>query len=247
VQYLGGKSKWGKQIVDVIRPWRQPGSVFVDVTCGALNVVRWAESPRVALGLCQPLITTLKAVRSGWEPPAKVTPDEYARIKASPNPLDPLTAFVMFGCSFGAKWGAGFAGQDPRPGRTSYAHRAKINLKDILGSCLDVEIGCLDFKDLPRPPPETVIYADIPYEGTTPYAGVPPFDHRVFWAYASWWSLCGARVFVSEGSKASPPYRWRVLKRWTIPTYLGGGTGQDREERLYVHQDSPMGRSLINV
>jgi hypothetical protein len=183
----------------------------------------------------------------GMEPPAKVTPDEYARIKASPNPLDPLTAFVMFGCSFGAKWGAGFAGQDPRPGRTSYAHRAKINLKDILGSCLDVEIGCLDFKDLPRPPPETVIYADIPYEGTTPYAGVPPFDHRVFWAYASWWSLCGARVFVSEGSKASPPYRWRVLKRWTIPTYLGGGTGQDREERLYVHQDSPMGRSLINV
>lgn len=92
------------------------------------------------------------------------------------------------------------------------------------------------------------MYADKPYEATATYAGVPPFNDSEFWTWADWWHRCGALVFVSEGSAAKPPKLWIHLKTWTMPTYLNGkGTGEPREERLYVHRESPMARNLTHV
>lgn len=243
MQYLGGKSKWGRQIVEVIEPWRTPGALFVDVFCGALNVVRHAKDPRIALDLNQALITTLTAVQQGWDPPEHVSREDYDRIKKHPDPLDPATAFVLVGCSFGGKWGDGYARQDPRPGRVGYAERARKNLLD--GRCSGVELFHLDFRGIPDdPPPGTVLYCDPPYEGATGYAGVPPFDHAAFWAKAETWAHNGGRVFVSEGVGAKPPPGWLVFRSWTLPGFLKGATSGTREERLYVHQSSPMARRL---
>ena len=50
-----------------------------------------------------------KALQSGWEPPDIVTEAEYQYIKDHKDEDPALAGFVGFGCTFGAKWFAGYA------------------------------------------------------------------------------------------------------------------------------------------
>ena len=238
MQYLGGKSQSGKAIVQAITPWIQ-GALFVDAFCGALNVVRHVRGERMALDACQPLITLLQAVQGGWQPPERVTEWQYHRIKERPDPWNPLTAFVLFGCSYGGRWGEGFA----RATRgTDYVRCARNSLLRKLQDCRDLEILCRDYRQIPAPNPRVVLYCDIPYRGTKTYGAVPAFDHGAFWDHAAWWTRCGARVFVSEGVDAAPPWDWVIYREWSQTSRLDPDrTGRSRIERLYVHRKSPMG------
>lgn len=238
--------------MDVIEPWREPGALFVDVFTGALNVVRHAKAPRIALDLCLPLITTLRATQAGWVPPESVSPELYASVKANPNPQDPLTAFVMFGRSYGGKWGGGYMPDFRQVNRKNDARNkveksgqwvAHSTVKKLL-DCRDLELFHLDYRQIPDPPPGTIMYADPPYEGTTAYNGVPAFDPQEFWAHALWWHKCGALVFVSEGAGARPPADWLVFKEWDQQSALASDKTRRRTERLYVHRFSPMGLSI---
>jgi hypothetical protein len=113
MQYLGGKADVGKAIAQIIGKRRCPGALFVDMFCGSLNVIRHVpskvplaagglvESPRTAIDACGPLIVMWRVALTGWVPPKVVTAAEYAAIKATQDPHDPMTAFVLFGCSFG--------------------------------------------------------------------------------------------------------------------------------------------------
>lgn len=61
----------------------------------------------------------------------------------------------------------------------------------------DVTFTCLDYRDV-EIPLGSVIYADPPYAGTTPYKGVEPFDSAAFWVYMRRLASEGHTVFVSE-------------------------------------------------
>lgn len=239
VHYLGGKAKWGRKIAEIISVWRNPGVLWIDGTCGALNVVRHAAPPRIALDLCQPLVTLLQASQAGWNPPESLSEEQYAWIKRHPDPNHPMTAFVMFGCSFGGKWGAGYA-RDPRQ-KEGFCPVAKRSLARKMADCRDLDILHADVLTMPNPPPDSIVYLDPPYEGTTPYAGVPPFDHARLWTKGVDLTRDGALVFVSEGSGSRPPADWYLLHEFHVKGTLAGGTSGLRAERLYVHRSSPMG------
>ena len=55
----------------------------------------------------------------------------------------------------------------------------------------------LDYRQV-EIPPHSIIYADPPYAGTTPYKGVEPFDSDAFWTYMRKLAGDGHLVFVSE-------------------------------------------------
>ena len=56
-----------------------------------------------------------KALQQGWEPPDLVTFEDYEYVRAHQDENPALTAFVGFGCTFGAKWFGGYA-RDVRGG-----------------------------------------------------------------------------------------------------------------------------------
>lgn len=60
-----------------------------------------------------------------------------------------------------------------------------------------VMFTCMDYRDV-LIPPNSVIYADPPYAGTTQYKGVEPFDSDAFWAYMRKLADDGHTVYVSE-------------------------------------------------
>ncbi len=226
MQYLGGKAGEGKRIAKECFSRLTPGSMFVDMFCGALNVIRHVPSKselaagglvdvtRVAVDACGPLITMWKAAISGWVPPKTVTHEEYNKIKENPDPHDPMTAFVLFGCSFGGKWAGGYAKDRPQQRYAECASNSVVKkAKDCAGVIL--EHNTFQNKHPGCWPIGTVMYCDPPYSGTTGYKAIAPFDSGAFWHWASEHARRGVHVYVSESGSLEGPAGWRMVLEQT--------------------------------
>jgi len=211
MQYLGGKAGEGKRIASICSErLKSPDQLFVDMFCGSLNVVRHVSHPnRLAIDACGPLIVMWKAALDGWVPPCTVTREEYGRISQVQDPRDPMTAFVLFGCSFGGKWRGGYA--KDRPGQR-YAECASNSIRRKAKDCkgLVLEHNTFQQKHPGCWPPGTVLYCDPPYQGTTGYKAIEPFNSDAFWFWASQHARRGVHVFVSEGRDV-PPEGWDIV------------------------------------
>jgi DNA adenine methylase len=198
MQYLGGKAGTGAHIARICSKKLGPDALFVDMFCGSLNVVRHIQTPRrLAIDACGPLILMWRNALRGWVPPTEVSREKYDQIKAKQDPHDPMTAFVMFGCSFGGKWAAGYA-KDRAVQRYAEcaSHGVVAKAQDCYGLVLEHETfqnkhpGCFRAG--------TVLYCDPPYAGTTGYKALEPFNSGAFWHWASEHARRGVHVFVSE-------------------------------------------------
>lgn len=248
MKYLGGKSKTGHVIVREIEKYREPGKPFVDVFMGALNIVRHAKAPRYAFDANRALVTLFQRVIAGtWDPPRTLSEQEYMRIKANPSMDDPVTAFALIGCSFGAKWAGGYArAERGSTDGTKYATEARNGLLEKARACRDVVVRYSDYRAIPDFGSGAVYYLDPPYEGTTGYAGVGPFNSNIFWTTAARWVTEGKLVFVSEGADAPLRPGWVVFREWWTPQRMEGKAKEERKprvERLIVHESSPMAAS----
>jgi len=234
VQYLGGKATLAKRIAAILQP--HVNIRFYDVFCGALHVTSHIQAPtRVAIDACRPLIAMWRAMQVGWEPPDTLSREEYEAIRTQPDPANPLTAFAMFGCSYGGKWGAGYAGA-PRRSVPNPVLTSKRSAMAVAAKCLNVTLLADDFQTV-RALAGDVIYCDPPYNKTTPYAAVGEFDRARFWICAESWAMAGARVFVSEGAAADTPKHWGLVAEWERRATLDHSNrtvNNKRKERLYM-------------
>ena len=245
MQYLGGKSDVGKRIAEVCATRRTPGSLFVDMFCGSLNVVRHiadkvplaggglVDSPRLAVDACGPLVVMWRAALSGWVPPKVVTKEDYARIKATQDPHDPMTALVLFGCSFGGKWCGGYAKDRPKQRYAECASNGVVKkARDCAG--LALEHNTFGNKHPGCWPPGTVLYCDPPYAATTGYKAIEPFNSGAFWSWAERHAQVGVHVFVSEG-RTCEPVGWELGSEQSASQggRLTPGRKEPRVDRLF--------------
>lgn len=236
MQYLGGKSGEGKRIASICSARLKPDSLFVDMFCGSLNVVRHVKHPhRLAVDACGPLIAMWKAALNGWVPPRVVTKTEYDKIKRTQDPKDPMTAFVLFGVSFGGKWCGGYAKDRPEQRYAECASNGVVKkAKDCVG--LVLEHNTFQQKHPGCWPEGTVLYCDPPYEGTTGYKAIEPWNPGAFWYWASAHAQRGVHVFVSEGTGTNPPTGWRVVDEQVAVQggRLTPGSKAPRVDRLFT-------------
>jgi DNA adenine methylase len=209
MQYLGGKYKLAKHIAPFIKQALEGREVYIEPFIGGCNVMPLVSArERFGLDVCEPLITLYKALQAGWIPPEIVTEADYYRQKAAPDPLDPLTAFIGFGCSFGGRWFQGYARSITKPTKYSagglpknFARIATRALARKLSACGNVAFECFDFFDIEAAAcADSVIYCDPPYAETKgyDYASAGNWDSDRFWAKVKELSDAGAIVLVSE-------------------------------------------------
>lgn len=193
MQYMGGKFRLRKQIVEYLKSIRKDGQVYFEPFVGGANVLELMDGQRVANDLCEPLVALYEAVKQGWIPPSKMSLERYEQIRKENNPKDPLNAYCGFGCSYG---GAYFSSYVP----VGVKNHAQITHRTLLRQAKSFKVvefhnkSYLDFE-----PKGMLIYCDPPYQGTRRYISVEKFDHEKFWNTMREWSKNNT-VVISEYS-----------------------------------------------
>jgi len=228
MSYAGGKHFLAKKIATYLLTL--PCERIVEPFCGALSVTAKLGNVAIASDICKPLITTLRAVQSGWIPPDYVSREGYARYKAAPDPDDPMTAFVGFWHAYGGKWFAGYSpyrldrASGQKPGGASKSLRRKVAQAGA------VDLRCCAYTAFEFGPGD-LVYCDPPYYGTTLPGTREPFDHVQFWAWVRAQERRGATVVVSE--KTAPDDFAPVLQLRGSARLSKKGNTSRRQECLW--------------
>lgn len=232
MQYLGGKSRIAKRIApfliaDGVRchtylePFIGGGSVFAEVS-------PYFEKA-IGADMVPDLVMLWQALLEGWEPPSKLTREEWTELRHSEPSA--LRAFAGYGLSFGGKWFAGFAEDNPAKHQWRAGAAARGLLKKVSRFNENSLFECASY-DTWAPDEETLVYCDPPYAGATQYGATGRFDSAKFWRVAESWADSGATVFVSEYE--APPH-WSEV--WAAPvraTLHRTGPHRTAVERLFT-------------
>lgn len=117
------KSKIKKDLWEILNK-ETKDRVFVDLFCGACNVVEGIKATkRIANDNNPYLIDLLKAIQNGWIPPDTVTEDMYDKAM-NYEYHDALNGFILIGCTFGGGFRNGYARSTGR----NYARESKESL-----------------------------------------------------------------------------------------------------------------------
>ena len=225
MQYQGGKFLQAPAIAKIINANRSsPDEVVTDAFCGGLSVAAAIGGRVICNDSNDALITMYLAIQGGWEPPDSVTEAEWRALKEREDRTDPAYAFAMIACTWGAKWGQGYA---RRAGGNNFARGSCRGLARKFRTLGRVTFKSCDYRDLEITP---IMYCDPPYAGTAGYAGAPnKFDSDEFWEWAREVSKV-ATVYVSE---YSAPADFMEIHSHRSNSRMVSGASTDN--RLFVH------------
>lgn len=200
MQYLGGKSRIAKEIVEVMSAERKEDMTWVEPFMGSGKVISLVNGRRIGADVNHEMIALFKAIRGGWKPPADVSKEFYYEVKNNQDKYsDHLKAFINIGCSFGAKRWGGYAKNGPPrlknkngDNHALRSHNALMKLKSLIQ---DIELYSCDYKNLAIPK-QSLIYCDPPYRNMTGYGF--EFNHDEFDNWCRDRVKEGHYVFVSE-------------------------------------------------
>lgn len=195
MQYFGGKAKIAKYIVPYLESVRKKEQLFVEPFVGGANIISKMSGKRKAFDYNRYLVEMYKGVQNGYELPDYISEAQYKYIKENKDEDKVLTGFVGFGCSFAGKWFGGYA--RGHGGTKGYADTSKRSLLKKMQTCMDVEFGYANYRDLQLK--DCLIYCDPPYRNTTSFSGTPKFDTEEFWNVMRTWSMSND-VYISEYS-----------------------------------------------
>ena len=203
MHYFGGKQRISKELSNFLNDNLKDGQPFVDLFCGACNVVSKIDSNRlrIANDKHKYLIAMWKSLQQGREMPNSVSEEQYKYIRDHKDEDMALTGFVGFGLSYSGKWFGGYCrSKDNR----NYCLNAKNSNNKILPYIMDVDFKCCDYKNIDIPV-GAMVYCDIPYKGSTQYdrKEVGDFNHDKFY---EWVRVNSNKydIYISEYKKNIP-------------------------------------------
>lgn len=223
MKYQGSKRRIAKEILPIILHGRKD-EPYVEPFVGGANVIDKVTGVRIGYDNNFYLISLLKAIRDGWEPPEYISEEEYEFAKDSNIPH--YKGFIGFCCSFGGKFFGGYA----RSGTRNFASEGRRNLLKQAKNLQGVEFKCLSFEDI-SVPKNSIIYCDPPYKNTTNYK-TGNFDYVKFYKWCENKASENHRIFISEYSM---PDNFQCIWEKEISTSLSR-VNRDikRVERLFV-------------
>ena len=235
MKYMGSKARHAKELLPIILKDRKPGQWYVEPFVGGANMIDKVDGNRIGADANRYLIAMWRALLEGWIPPDYVSEEEWKDVRLHMDEKYPLhhIAFVRLWCSFGADWNGGYArGDDNKGNPRNYADEQKRHLLKQAPHLNGIIFKSVEY-DLLKIPPNSIIYCDPPYAGTTKYA-TGGFDHDEFWQWCRDKIAEGHSVFVSE---YSAPDDWICVWQKKVNNTLTKDTGSKQGvEKLFVHQ-----------
>ena len=201
MKYMGSKARFAKEILPIILKDRKPEQWYVEPFAGGMNAICEVQGNRIANDIHYYLIQMWRELVGGWIP-KKITKEEYSEVRTNQSNYPAyFVGWVGFNCSYSGKWFGGFADDYPESRRNKKGILPNYQMEAINNIPKQVEkLKGVVFQNKPyyelELPPNSIVYCDPPYEGTTKYAN--DFDHNLFWNWVRNISKQGHTVFVSE-------------------------------------------------
>jgi DNA adenine methylase len=197
MKYMGSKRRIASEILPIILANRQEDQWYVEPFCGGCNLIDKIPQGigRLANDVHVSLISLLKALQDGWQPPTEVSEKDYANARKLED-TNPLKGFIGFCSSYSGKWFGGFARGNTNKGvPRNYTMEAFNNIKAQLPNLIGITFSSGNYFDLTIPP-NSLIYCDPPYKGTTSYKD--KFNHEDFYKWCRKKKADGHTIFISE-------------------------------------------------
>lgn len=197
MKYMGSKNRIAKEILPIILKDRKLDQCYVEPFAGGMNTISQVHGPRIAGDIHAPLIQMWGELLNGWVP-GKIDKVLYDDVRDNKDAYPGhIVGWVGFNCSYSGKWFGGFAGDTKTKIGTvrDYQTEAIKNVLNQVDGMKGVLLQNKTYWDLDLPP-NSIVYCDPPYEGTTGYAD--NFNHIAFWDWVRKISKLGHSVFVSE-------------------------------------------------
>ena len=201
MKYMGSKARFSKEILPIILKDRTADQWYIEPFAGGMNMICEVGGKRIANDIHYHLIQMWRELVSGWIP-KKITKDEYSEVRTNQSKYPAyFVGWVGFNCSYSGKWFGGFADDYPESRRNkkgvlpNYQMEAINNIPKQVEKMKGVIFQNKSYYELELPP-NSIVYCDPPYEGTTKYAN--DFNHNLFWNWVRNISKQGHIVFVSE-------------------------------------------------
>lgn len=213
--------------------YKTENMTWVEPFVGGANMIDKVQGKRIGADINPYLIKSLILIRDNPEKiPDLITEDDYEKAKKEKN-IDGLTGYIGFAMSFGGKFFGGYrrdvAGtKGCIENMKTQSRRSKENAINQSKNIQEVEFINESYLDL-EIPPNSIIYCDPPYKGTTSYRDT--FDHDKFWNWCRKKSSEGHIVFISE---YNAPNDFICLWQKEVSTTISKQQGKKDVEKLFI-------------
>ena len=195
MKYMGSKNRIAKHILPIMLEHRAEDMTWVEPFVGGANMIDKVAGKRIGADINSFLIDALIAIRDCISDLPKnnseFTEADYQQLRKSEDYI--YKGYAGFAFSYGGKWLGGW--RRDKIGKRDYineAYRNALNQNPKLQGVRFVESKYQDLKI----PPNSLIYCDPPYEGTTKYKD--RFNHKDFWQWCREKAKEGHKIFISE-------------------------------------------------
>lgn len=245
--YVGGKHRIRYEVAEYINALTP--KFYLEAFCGLCWVGEQVRARRrVFSDLNQDVILMWQALKKGWNPPNKITEEEYDAIRKNKTP-SALRGFAGTHCAFGGVFLSTYARSADG---TNFAQQgARVLKRRMRTMSANSEWHYLDYARAIECFNEAdVIYLDPPYIGTTSYSvndSDGGFDHEVFWQFVREHSDGTRRILVSEYvAPADFTVVLETTSRMGLATKAeGGGLQKDLRREIVVEYNPPRLRKRV--
>jgi DNA adenine methylase len=235
MKYMGSKNRIARHILPIILQNRTPDQWYVEPFFGGGNSMQYVDGNRLG-GEANFFIASMwNKLINGWTPDT-ITKEQYQYIKSTDDPIsEHIIGWVATACSYSGKWFGGFAGKvNTKGGLRDYQAEAFANVKKQLPKLKGVYVDGCSYGELCIPP-ESIIYCDPPYAGTTQYKDV--FNSDEHWQWCREKVEQGHQVFVSEYIAPEDFICvWSQEVKSSLSANGKSGESKSSIEKLFVHK-----------
>lgn len=206
MKYMGSKARFAKDILQYILKHRTPEQWYVEPFAGGMNTICEVDGKRLANDKNEYLIAMWKGLQENRKRPFDIPKDLYDRARNEYNNKTNIEFdnFLIgwigwMGSANGRFFDGGYSGKSNTKIGTvrDYIKEAINNIEKQIPKMKDVIFESVDYINL-QIPNNSIIYCDIPYQGTKQYSTSKDFNYDIFWEWCRQKSAEGHIIYVSE-------------------------------------------------
>ena len=231
---MGSKARISKDIAPIINNLIKENNIknYIEPFVGGCNMIEHIVCEnKIASDNNDYLISMWRDLQKGWNPPNEMTKELYIDIRDNKDKYSKsLVAIAGFCATYNAKWFGGYAGIVKTKIGTyrNYYNEAIRNINKQVHKINDVEFRYCDYTQYSNIK-NSLIYCDIPYQGTTQYGTSKDFDYDKFWDWVRDMSKDNI-VLVSE---YNAPNDFECIYEKTLTTTLDKNSRKKDTEKLF--------------